>query len=424
MLFRFSLYGFLKNQQYYEPFIILAFREKGLTFTMIGFLIGFRELAMNLMEVPSGVVADLCGRRRAMILSFLAYIVSFLVFALSDVLWQLFLAMFFFAIGEAFRTGTHKAMILDWLRAQGRENEKTKTYGYTRSWSKMGSAVSVVIAAALVFYTGQYSTIFWFSTIPYAIGIANFLGYPAELDGRPESAPSLRSMAAHLWRGFRQSLVDRRLRRVLLEAMGFESAYKVTHDYLQPILKQMAVALPLLSALPALADLDTDRRTAILVGCVFFVLHLGGGLASRKADAFARFFHGETRAARRLWLGMAGIFVPVAIALWYGLFWVAALGFVALALMQNLWRPITITRVDNETDPSMGATMLSIESQTKAIGTMVLAPILGFGVDRLASTPGSPALWFVAAVGLLIAAIGAATPTMQPSAVESQASDR
>jgi len=121
---------------------------------------------------------------------------------------------------------------------------------------------------------------------------------------------------------------------------------------------------------------------------------------------------------------MAGIFVPVAIALWYGLFWVAALGFVALALMQNLWRPITITRVDNETDPSMGATMLSIESQTKAIGTMVLAPILGFGVDRLASTPGSPALWFVAAVGLLIAAIGAATPTMQPSAVESQASDR
>ena len=32
MLFRFCLYGFLKNQQYYEPFLILVFREKGLSF--------------------------------------------------------------------------------------------------------------------------------------------------------------------------------------------------------------------------------------------------------------------------------------------------------------------------------------------------------------------------------------------------------
>jgi hypothetical protein len=31
MLFRFSLYGFLKNQQYYDPFLILAFLDKGLS---------------------------------------------------------------------------------------------------------------------------------------------------------------------------------------------------------------------------------------------------------------------------------------------------------------------------------------------------------------------------------------------------------
>ena len=36
MLFRFSLYGFLKNQTYFEPFLVLAFLEKGLNFGMIG----------------------------------------------------------------------------------------------------------------------------------------------------------------------------------------------------------------------------------------------------------------------------------------------------------------------------------------------------------------------------------------------------
>ena len=30
MLFRFSLYGFLKNQRYFEPFLVLVFLEKGL----------------------------------------------------------------------------------------------------------------------------------------------------------------------------------------------------------------------------------------------------------------------------------------------------------------------------------------------------------------------------------------------------------
>ena len=50
MLFRFSLYGVLKNQHYYDPFLILALREKGLSFLPIGILIGFREVVTNLFE--------------------------------------------------------------------------------------------------------------------------------------------------------------------------------------------------------------------------------------------------------------------------------------------------------------------------------------------------------------------------------------
>lgn len=160
MLFRFSLYGFLKNQRYYDPFLYLAFLEKGLSYFAIGILIGFREVCTNLFEIPSGAVADLYGRRRAMIFSFCAYIASFVIFAVSESLFPLFAAMFFYGLGDAFRSGTHKAMIFDWLRLQGRSDEKTKIYGFTRSWSQMGSAVSVLIAGALVFYSGNFVDIF------------------------------------------------------------------------------------------------------------------------------------------------------------------------------------------------------------------------------------------------------------------------
>ena len=183
MLFRFSLYGFLKNQTYFEPFLILAFLEKDLSFFQIGILIGFREVCINIFEIPSGAVADLYGRRRSMIFSFLAYIASFLVFGYSASFAALFLAMFAFALGDSFRTGTHKAMIFEWLRIQGREDERTRVYGFTRSWSKMGSAVSVVVASAFIFTGARYSDIFLLAVIPYALNIVNFMGYPKELEG-------------------------------------------------------------------------------------------------------------------------------------------------------------------------------------------------------------------------------------------------
>ena len=181
MLRKFSLYGFLKNQQYYDYFILLAFRQMGLSYFLIGILIAFREIMVNIMEVPSGAVADLCGRRDSMIVSFTAYIVSFAVFGgagaaaakyglpIHLLVPILMAAMFFFAIGEAFRTGTHKALIFTWLRIQGRVDEKTRVYGYTRSWSKIGSAVSVVIACILVFVTSNFIYVFFFAIIPYLL---------------------------------------------------------------------------------------------------------------------------------------------------------------------------------------------------------------------------------------------------------------
>ena len=69
MIFRFSLYGFLKNQRYFEAFLYLAFLDKGLDFFQIGLLVGFRSLAVNIVEVPSGVIADVFGRRGSLLLS-------------------------------------------------------------------------------------------------------------------------------------------------------------------------------------------------------------------------------------------------------------------------------------------------------------------------------------------------------------------
>lgn len=397
MIRRFSLYGFLKNQRYFEPFIILFFLQQGLSFTQIGVLIAFRELSINAMEVPSGAIADLFGRRRCMMLSFTAYIASFVVFGISHAYWHLFGAMFFFAIGEAFRTGTHKAMIFTWLRMQDRLDERTRVYGYTRSWSKIGSAVSTVVAVAIVWLTQDYAWVFFLAIVPYAVGLVNFTTYPKELDGRPSSRVSVGDVFVHLKDCLCDSLKVRGLRRLMIESMSFEGVYTAFQDYLQPVVKNMALLVPVF------LWMGDTRRSALMIGLVYVVLYMASAYASRRAHRLSAYSGGDEAGSRLLWkvvLLSYGLLVPL---LYFELYYVAVGGFIVLAVVQNLWRPLLISRFDTYASEEKGATVLSIESQTKSVSTVVMAPLFGVAVDSVRAGGIGGEFWPVAAIASVIA---------------------
>ncbi len=404
MIKRFSLYGFLKNQRYFEPFIILFFLDRGLSFTQIGLLIAFRELFINLLEVPSGAVADLFGRRRSMILAFVAYIVAFAVFGFSQLYWHFFIAMFFFAIGEAFRTGTHKAMIFTWLRLEGRSDEKTRVYGYTRSWSKIGSAVSVILATAFVLLMNNYAYVFFFSIVPYVAALANFMTYPRELEGQPEKELSLRQILAHLGESIRATLVVRRLRRLIVESMAFEGVFKAAADYLQPVLRNAALLIPILIAW------EDTRRSAILVGVVYLILYLFSAYASRSSHRVVHYAGGEEEGSRLLWRVVFLLYLALVPLLFFGYYYVAIIGFIALYVVQNFWRPILISRFDAFATDTAGATILSIESQAKSVSIMIVAPILGVLVDWVRVQNFGGEFWPVGAVAAIITLLILVTP--------------
>ena len=400
MLFRFCLYGFLKNQRYFEPFLILAFRDKGLSFAAIGLLMGFRDVCINVFEIPTGAVADTMGRRSAMICSHLAYLAAFCLFGFAQNLGGLIVAMFAFSIGEAFRTGTHKAIIFTWLKQEHREKEKTRVYGITRSWSKLGSALAVIIGAVLMFWLKDYRLIFWLSMIPIAANIVNFFSYPANLDGEKTGTGGT-GVFAILLAGLRQCLRRPSLRRLLLESMGYEGIFNVTKTYLQPIIRQSALALPLFLAF------DNRQRTAVLVGAVYVVLYVLSSVASRYSHRFARRSGSDRRAARNLWFLDFLAFLAMFAGIMLQREFLAIAAFVVLAVLQNLWRPLLVGRVADETDDTTMATVLSVESQTKTFFAALAAPLLGWVVDRMS---GDQRFLPVAFVGICVAAMALLVP--------------
>jgi len=410
MIFRFSLYGFLKNQRYFEPFLFLAFLEKGLDFTDIGLLIAVRELTTNLLEIPSGAVADVISRRFSMILSFGAYIVAFTTLGYASDMNLLYLGMVFFGVGEAFRSGTHKAMIFAWLRSQDREDERVKIYGYTRSWSKYGSAVSVALAAPIVLFTDSYEWIFLAAIVPYALNIVNFLGYPKDLD-EAAGVVSMAEVVRHAGRTVSDSVRRPRLRRLFFESMGFDGVFAATKDYLQPILA--ALALTLAVSWISLEDWSETQQAALLVGPVYIVLHLLSGAASKRSHLVSDRAGNEDRAARWLWGISVLVFAGLTISGFTGLLVGAVVAFVALNVLHNLWRPVLISRFDTHGSAIQGASLLSVESQARRVATMIMAPILGYGVDAAIAADSVNPWWPVGALGLLCSILFFAKSVME-----------
>ena len=403
MLVRFSLYGFLKNQRYHEPFFVLALLEQGLPFFDIGLLIGLGSILVNVFEVPFGAIADVYGRRRCLLFALLAYIVAFVLFGAAPGLLGLVAAMIFYSVGEAFRGGTHKAMIFDWLRAQGREAEAASVYGFTRSWSKRGSAVSAVVGAAIALAMGSFTAAFWWTAIPYVLNMVNLAGYPKVFD-RTESEVSVRAVLRATWQGLRAAVTLVPLRRLLVESMIFEGTLRSTSSYLQPLVQVGAVALVGGLAL-AVSDF---QATVVAAGVVYFALGVVEAIASAKTGRFSDRAGGHASGVRWLWLAHLACGVTMLVALLLGLTWLAIVAFVAsFGAARNLFRGLQLARYDEQCPPELAATVLSLESQSHALFVAAAAPLIGWAIDRTTTSNADDprALWPAVVLGVAGGAI-------------------
>ena len=388
---KFSAYGFLKNLRFFDPFIVLFFLETGLSFLEIGILISFREIIINILEIPSGVLADAFGRRKSMIVSFSAYIVSFFIFFVSKFFYTHLIAMMFFAVGEAFRSGTHKALILEYLKQKKILDLKVHYYGHTRSWSQMGSAVSAVLAGIIVFFSPGYRYIFLFSIIPYILGLFLIWSYPVILDfsespdiennkDNPEKI-NYKIRIKNTLKDILLMVKGKSSRKVLINTSIYDAVFKAIKDYLQPVLLTLVLGLQILS------DYNEDQKISILSAGVYFILYFITSYASKQSGNFAaQFKNNESSLNFSFFLGIIFIFT-IGILMYLGLSVLAVVFFILFYILQNIRKPVAVGVLSSQIPASAMASGLSVESQFKTALVAVFAPVLGFLMDSLGLGP-------------------------------------
>ncbi len=377
MFYRFSLYGFLKNLRFFDPFILLIFRSYGLSFLQIGILYSIRDVATNILEIPTGVIAHSLGRRRSMVAAFLSYIASFLIFYFLQDFVFLALAMVLFAFGEAFRSGTHKALIFEHLNIQGISDLKVAYYGLTRSASQFGSALNALIAAGLIFYTGSYRVMFLASTVPYLLDLLNVISYPKRLDGELHRAKKgeIWSQVKTTSREFVQIFSDGSVMKAILNSSSFSGVFKSAKDYLQPILAVLALSVSVFT------NLEDTRREAVIIGLVYFGIYFLTSLASRRAYQFSEKFSSLSQAVNFTYLLGAGMLILAGVTTNLQIITLAVVCFLGLYMINNIRRPINVGIISDQISSRVMASGLSTESQFTTIFSAIVAPLLGFLVD-------------------------------------------
>jgi len=379
MLVKFSAYGFLKNLQFFEPFLILFFRANHLSFFQIGLLISIREISIELFEIPTGIIADVSGKRRSMVFAFIGYIISFIAFYLAGgTFWIYTVAMIVFALGEAFRTGTHKAIILDYLDKTGKIDQKVAYYGTTRSFSKLGSALSSLMAAMIVFLSGGYNYIFLFSIIPYIGGLLLMLSYPKDINLKQDTSVKqlAKDFIAHTKSSFKSMFRIPGLARALVHSSAYEGIFKTAKDYLQPLIKQQAVLLPVFIGLAA------QQRTALLIGITYSLINLAAALSSKKSAWVASKFKASCTVLNMYMLLTVVLFIGIAFSIKMSVPIPAILGFIAVYMIQNLRKPLMIGNIAEKMEKKERATILSVDSQLKSFFAMLVAPLFGLLADN------------------------------------------
>lgn len=370
---KFCAYGFLKNLKFFEPYLLIFLMGKGISLFEIGILIAVREVLINLFEIPSGLIADYFGRKKELYCSFSFYIISFLCFFCTDSFPAALLAMAFFGLGEAFRSGTHKAMIYTYLDRRGWQKEKTFVYGLTRSFSLIGSAFGSLVGILLILTVPSVNLIFLFSVVPYILDFLLILSYPSFLDSADQTQrPGVRSLIAEFIENFRK---NRMLRRILLEEGMFESTISFIKDLIQPMLDLIIVG----SGAMVLASLSAEDNLNVILGIVYAVLNLLGSAASRRAYLI-KGSTGNLSCLYRIHFLLAVSMAALAIVS-ENPFPVFAVYLFIYALF-NIRKPIFVDEVDEHIAKSERATVLSIASQLKSLFLMLFAPPLGFIGDR------------------------------------------
>ena len=131
--------------------VILA--SRGFSLVQIGFAETLFHFTSLIMEIPSGMLADMYGRKKMLVLGNLMLVIGDLIMFFSRDYWMVLLSMPFHAMSYNFASGSGEALAYDSMKMEGAQEDYEKYTSNQFIIYRIGSGIST-LAAGLALYLG------------------------------------------------------------------------------------------------------------------------------------------------------------------------------------------------------------------------------------------------------------------------------
>lgn len=372
-LIKFNFYGFFKNLKFFDPYLWVYLNQNGLDLTKIGLLIAIRELIIYVFEIPSGVFADKFGKKTELVICFLFYILSFVFFFIGQEFYIFVIAFILFGFGEAFRSGTHKAMIIEFLEIHEIKDDKSKVYGLTRSYSLIGSALSSLLGVLFVIVLPNLQLLFIIAIIPYVLDLLLILSYPSYLNIKDENNVTFKDFVNGITVVVVYFLRDKSIRNTLIDSAAYNAIFKTIKDYIQPILLMFMTGVILIQSL------DDDDNIKVIIGITYTIIFLISSYASKSSHKLLK-RNDRDKLLYMIW-GLSAI-VVLLLGVFVDSLLFVVLFFILIYILQNIRKPLMVEKIGDISKKTQRASILSVESQLTSLFIIILAPLFGFVFEQ------------------------------------------
>jgi MFS family permease len=360
--YKFYLASFLKNQTYFVPIIVLFFQDLGLSYSEIFWIFTIGSAFAFLIEIPTGMIADLFGNRRSIIVSKFLIFLSFIFFGFASGFITLLLANLLYELGKSFRSGTETAFVFNYLD-ETKDKEDNPKYTKIKINQKFFARVSEALAALLGgFIANQYgfSWVFYIAAIPALVNFIQTLTWSrlSYEERQKTEMPSFSKQYLFIKKAVKEVYQNKSILNLVLNISLFATAFAALDKFIQPYMKMSGL----------------DLQYFGMVYSVFLIIvAFLTKFASRIEDKI-----GGVKLMN--YTSYAALIPLLILSLKLENYWSIGLFFIVL-MIDNLRSPIANNLFHEQVKKENRATMGSILELFKSVNKLWFLPVIGYMAD-------------------------------------------
>ncbi|HBL75339.1 MAG TPA: MFS transporter [Prolixibacteraceae bacterium] len=334
------------------PVVVLFYQENGMNMQQIFMLKSVYSLGIVVMEIPSGYLADVWGRKKTLLMGAVLGATGFALYSFSYGFWAFAVAELVLGIGYSFVSGADAAMLYDTLKSSKREGKYIKQEGRITSAGNFAEAFAGICGGLLATISLRMPFYFQFAVASIAIPAAFLLKEPNM------HAKELAIGFKAIFQTVRQTFLHVELRSALLVSSFTGTASLTFAWFAQPYFQKAGLPVS-------------------LFGLMWTLLNLSAGIS-----AFWSY-----KVERRL--GQKNSLLFIIAGLSFGYFfaaWEISLAGIAILfffyVMRGISHPILKDYINRHTGSEVRATILSLRDFVIRINFAVIGPVLGYFTDH------------------------------------------